>query len=247
MQKVLIERHSIGFISADVNHALANKNTNVFIVRNSKKSKQAIVLTLFEGSTECIPLTEIWSDTTESSFVSRLVVCRGILRAASSRAPVLERGHSTLLLSLSRLLSFCPLNSIDKPANYLGYRQASDVPRSEIRQVVFGFEFWLVNSAEFAFFRIILVNYLWRMSEVSLSKFLWERGAMESCYKLYTWINHTLLMLLLQIFWKMSQISDFFKEKWVFLLSFAICAVRYHYRWFDYLNLCHSGNLYSCG
>ncbi|XP_026316865.1 uncharacterized protein LOC113227969 [Hyposmocoma kahamanoa] len=51
------------------------------------------------------------------------------------------------------------------------------------------------------------------MSEVSLSKFLWERGAMESCYKLYTWINHTLLMLLLQIFWKMSQISDFFKEK----------------------------------
>ncbi|XP_047993219.1 palmitoyl-protein thioesterase 1-like isoform X2 [Leguminivora glycinivorella] len=52
------------------------------------------------------------------------------------------------------------------------------------------------------------------MSEFSLSK-LWEReeGAMESCYKLYTWINHTLLMLLLQIFWKMSQISDYFKEK----------------------------------
>ncbi|XP_049874356.1 uncharacterized protein LOC126372572 [Pectinophora gossypiella] len=51
------------------------------------------------------------------------------------------------------------------------------------------------------------------MSEVSLLKILWERGAMESCYKLYTWINHTLLMLLLQIFWKMSQISDYFKGK----------------------------------
>ncbi|XP_053606212.1 uncharacterized protein LOC128672816 [Plodia interpunctella] len=54
------------------------------------------------------------------------------------------------------------------------------------------------------------------MSEFSL-KLAWHRdsegGAMESCYKLYTWINHTLLMLLLQIFWKMSQISDFFKEK----------------------------------
>ncbi|XP_068618386.1 uncharacterized protein [Battus philenor] len=55
------------------------------------------------------------------------------------------------------------------------------------------------------------------MTEVSLSKFMWEREregrAMESCYKLYTWINHTVLMLLLQIFWKMSQISDYFKEK----------------------------------
>ncbi|KAM3966258.1 uncharacterized protein ACR2FA_012563 [Aphomia sociella] len=56
------------------------------------------------------------------------------------------------------------------------------------------------------------------MSEFSLSKLLWVRdsegaGTMESCYKLYTWINHTVLMLLLQIFWKMSQISDYFKDK----------------------------------
>ncbi|KPJ07275.1 hypothetical protein RR48_07691 [Papilio machaon] len=55
------------------------------------------------------------------------------------------------------------------------------------------------------------------MTEVTFSKFMWEREkegrAMESCYKLYTWINHTILMLLLQIFWKMSQISDYFKEK----------------------------------
>ncbi|CAH0729911.1 unnamed protein product, partial [Brenthis ino] len=48
-----------------------------------------------------------------------------------------------------------------------------------------------------------------------LLPFLWdrERGAMESCYKLYTWINHTLLMLLVQMFWKVSQISDYFKQK----------------------------------
>ncbi|CAK1586031.1 unnamed protein product [Parnassius mnemosyne] len=55
------------------------------------------------------------------------------------------------------------------------------------------------------------------MIEVSLTKSMWEREreglTMESCYKLYTWINHTVLMLLLQIFWKMSQISDYFKEK----------------------------------
>ncbi|KPI97268.1 PREDICTED: uncharacterized protein LOC106121501 [Papilio xuthus] len=55
------------------------------------------------------------------------------------------------------------------------------------------------------------------MTEVTFSKLMWEREregrAMESCYKLYTWINHTILMLLLQIFWKMSQISDYFKEK----------------------------------
>ncbi|XP_059054043.1 uncharacterized protein LOC131848259 [Achroia grisella] len=56
------------------------------------------------------------------------------------------------------------------------------------------------------------------MSEFSLSKLLWVRdsegaGAMESCYKLYTWVSHTILMLLLQIFWKMSQISDYFKDK----------------------------------
>ncbi|KAJ0178180.1 hypothetical protein K1T71_006003 [Dendrolimus kikuchii] len=46
---------------------------------------------------------------------------------------------------------------------------------------------------------------------------MWEReesaGAMESCYKLYTWINHTVLMLLFQIFWKVTQISDYFKGK----------------------------------
>ncbi|OWR53606.1 hypothetical protein KGM_213553 [Danaus plexippus plexippus] len=36
---------------------------------------------------------------------------------------------------------------------------------------------------------------------------------MESCYKLYTWINNTLLMLLVQMFWKISQISDYFKQK----------------------------------
>ncbi|KAG6444743.1 hypothetical protein O3G_MSEX003517 [Manduca sexta] len=36
---------------------------------------------------------------------------------------------------------------------------------------------------------------------------------MESCYKLYTWINHTVLMLLFQIFWKVSQISDYLKGK----------------------------------
>lgn len=48
-----------------------------------------------------------------------------------------------------------------------------------------------------------------------LLPFFWdrERGAMESCYKLYTWINHTLLMLLVQMFWKVSQISDYFKHK----------------------------------
>lgn len=55
------------------------------------------------------------------------------------------------------------------------------------------------------------------MSEVSVSKLVWERdtdaGAMESCVKLYTWINHTVLMLLFQIFWKVSQISDYFKGK----------------------------------
>ncbi|XP_050351650.1 uncharacterized protein LOC126774257 [Nymphalis io] len=52
------------------------------------------------------------------------------------------------------------------------------------------------------------------MTEVPLP-FLWdrERGVMESCYKLYTWINHTLLMLLVQMFWKVSQISDYFKQK----------------------------------
>lgn len=58
----------------------------------------------------------------------------------------------------------------------------------------------------------------WRMSEVSFPKVLWERdtgdaGAMESCYKLYTWINHTVLMLLFQIFWKVSQISDYLTGK----------------------------------
>ncbi|CAH0584411.1 unnamed protein product [Chrysodeixis includens] len=56
------------------------------------------------------------------------------------------------------------------------------------------------------------------MSEFSFPKVLWEResggaGAMESCYKLYTWINHTVLMLLFQIFWKVSQISDYFTGK----------------------------------
>lgn len=40
-----------------------------------------------------------------------------------------------------------------------------------------------------------------------------ELTVMESCYKLYTWINDMILMLLLQIFWKMSQISDYFQEK----------------------------------
>ncbi|XP_039755438.1 uncharacterized protein LOC120630315 [Pararge aegeria] len=51
---------------------------------------------------------------------------------------------------------------------------------------------------------------------VAVIPFLWDRergGAMESCYKLYTWINHTLLMLLVQMFWKVSQISDYFKPK----------------------------------
>ncbi|CAB3247630.1 unnamed protein product [Arctia plantaginis] len=56
------------------------------------------------------------------------------------------------------------------------------------------------------------------MSEVSFPKVLWERdtgdaGAMDSCYKLYTWINHTVLMLLFQIFWKVSQISDYITGK----------------------------------
>ncbi|XP_072947367.1 uncharacterized protein [Epargyreus clarus] len=54
------------------------------------------------------------------------------------------------------------------------------------------------------------------MTEVSFLRIVCDRegeGAMDSCYKLYTWINHTLLMLLLQIFWKMSQISDYFKGK----------------------------------
>ncbi|CAG9793970.1 unnamed protein product [Diatraea saccharalis] len=56
------------------------------------------------------------------------------------------------------------------------------------------------------------------MSECSLSKILWEREenasrVMESCYKLYTWLNHTLLMLLLQIVWKVNQLSDYFREK----------------------------------
>ncbi|XP_045495769.1 uncharacterized protein LOC123694386 [Colias croceus] len=54
------------------------------------------------------------------------------------------------------------------------------------------------------------------MTDISLSLLVdreKQGGAMESCYKLYTWINHTLLMLLLQIFWKMSQISDYFKQK----------------------------------
>lgn len=47
------------------------------------------------------------------------------------------------------------------------------------------------------------------------SKCAWDSDftAMESCYKLYTWINDTILMLLLQIFWKMSQISEYFKDK----------------------------------
>lgn len=58
------------------------------------------------------------------------------------------------------------------------------------------------------------------MSEVPFSNIVWEKeredaGAMESCYKLYTWINQTVLMLLFQIFWKVSQISDFFNGKWV--------------------------------
>lgn len=56
------------------------------------------------------------------------------------------------------------------------------------------------------------------MSEVSFPKLLWERetggaGAMESCYKLYTWINHTVLMLIFQIFWKVNQISDYLTGK----------------------------------
>lgn len=56
------------------------------------------------------------------------------------------------------------------------------------------------------------------MSEFSFPKVLWERessgaGAMESCYKLYTWVNHTVLMLLFQIFWKVSQITDYFTGK----------------------------------
>ncbi|XP_063828279.1 uncharacterized protein LOC135077649 [Ostrinia nubilalis] len=51
------------------------------------------------------------------------------------------------------------------------------------------------------------------MSDCSLSKTFVEPRIMESCYKLYTWINHTVLMLLFQIFWKMSQISDYFREK----------------------------------
>ncbi|XP_045451100.1 uncharacterized protein LOC123659994 [Melitaea cinxia] len=52
------------------------------------------------------------------------------------------------------------------------------------------------------------------MTEVPLP-FLWSRetGVMESCYKLYKLINHTLLMLLVQMFWKVSQISDYFKPK----------------------------------
>ncbi|XP_041987081.1 uncharacterized protein LOC121738882 [Aricia agestis] len=51
------------------------------------------------------------------------------------------------------------------------------------------------------------------MTDVLFRLFCDGVGAMESCYKLYTWINHTLLMLLLQVFWKISQISDFFKQK----------------------------------
>ncbi|XP_021193269.1 uncharacterized protein LOC110378370 [Helicoverpa armigera] len=56
------------------------------------------------------------------------------------------------------------------------------------------------------------------MSEFSFPKVLWEResggaGAMDSCYKLYTWINHTVLMLLFQIFWKVSQLSDYLTGK----------------------------------
>ncbi|CAH4006691.1 uncharacterized protein LOC123712108 [Pieris brassicae] len=54
------------------------------------------------------------------------------------------------------------------------------------------------------------------MTDISIS-FLVDRekqgGVMESCYKLYTWINHTLLMLLMQILWKISQISNYFKQK----------------------------------
>ncbi|CAH1638601.1 unnamed protein product [Spodoptera littoralis] len=56
------------------------------------------------------------------------------------------------------------------------------------------------------------------MSEFSFPKVLWEResagvSAMDSCYKLYTWVNHTVLMLLFQIFWKVSQISDYLTGK----------------------------------
>ncbi|CAH2240662.1 jg22758 [Pararge aegeria aegeria] len=57
---------------------------------------------------------------------------------------------------------------------------------------------------------------------VAVIPFLWDRergGAMESCYKLYTWINHTLLMLLVQMFWKVSQISDYFKPNYAIQLK----------------------------
>ncbi|CAK1544974.1 unnamed protein product, partial [Leptosia nina] len=54
------------------------------------------------------------------------------------------------------------------------------------------------------------------MTDITIS-FLVDRekqgGVMESWYKLYTWVNYTVLMLLLQIFWKISQISNYFKQK----------------------------------
>lgn len=117
-------------------------------------------------------------------------------------------------LQLSTLFRSPHLNQFDKPANYPWNWIVADVPRSffdiQIRISVCVLRIPNLNSTR-------LPNYPskseWRMSEVSLSKYLWERGAMESCYKLYTWINHTVLMLLFQILWKMSQISDYFKEK----------------------------------
>ncbi|CAG9088540.1 unnamed protein product [Plutella xylostella] len=48
------------------------------------------------------------------------------------------------------------------------------------------------------------------------SKCLWENtelNAMESCYKLYTWVNDALLMLVVQIIWKLSQITEYFRVK----------------------------------
>ncbi|XP_028038581.1 uncharacterized protein LOC114249274 [Bombyx mandarina] len=53
------------------------------------------------------------------------------------------------------------------------------------------------------------------MSEFTKSEWkkVSEGGAMETCHKLYTWVNHTVLMLLFQIFWKVSQISDYLKGR----------------------------------
>lgn len=123
----------------------------------------------------------------------------------SNRAPTPEYGRTQTIGTHTKLLISVP-TSIDNSTHYSFIGLAARV------------------TLQLRFLRVFRWIWItkWRMSEIPITKLVWERereengaGAMESCVKLYAWINHTILMLIFQIFWKFNQISDYFMGKWV--------------------------------